>query len=91
MKPKMKKRTNTVNPLRGGKSPENPLLPKELQGRVYKISAFQVQPEISLITESGQEERRFLAQIKLNVFQSGFSKTITALVAEAGLKMSSED
>ena len=83
----MSKKTNPKRPGRGTKGAHNPLLPQELQGRHYAVRAFVVQPEITLYTADGKEERRFAAQVNLNLFESNFGKSIPEFMEANGLKM----
>lgn len=86
----MSKRKRAASPRRTGRGTKgamNPLLPQELQGRVYKVRAFTVQPEITLYAEDGKEERRFLAPITIAIYESNFDKPIPSVMEKHGLKM----
>lgn len=82
----MKKKPNPRRPERGTKGPMNQLLSQADQGKRYRVKAFTIQPEVTLIDADGKEERRYLGPT-LALYEAQFGKTVVEFMASLGLKL----
>lgn len=86
----MSKRRQKAETTRPATKAQNPLLPPEAQGRAYRISGFHCQPEIQLFDAKGKEERRFLAPVRISVYEASYGTPLPQILESEGLKMESE-
>jgi len=68
----------------------NPLLPPQLQGMRYRVCGFMIQPIIMYYTPTGEEDQEVPAEMKFQMRQSTFKKTLPEILTESGLKMESD-
>ena len=65
---------------------KNPLLSDADQDRDYVVKAFVLQPEVTILTADGKEERRYLP-LGLSIHEAQMGDTLPGVMEKFGLKM----